>query len=379
MYLKILHAYKSYKPDPTGGIAEAISTLVSANAPHLDHRILIARSCGLSRRFIDNGVPVRAVSSLGTLRSLPIAPGYALAFAREARRADLVIHHAPFPLTDLGLTFPLPKRVTLIIHWHADVVRSRLVLNLIAPLLRHSLRRADRIIVPHQAIIQNSSFLQEFNRKCVVVPYGIDVAYWAELNDQEQRQVHELQKRYHRLIVSTGRLVPYKGYDVLLHALQQIDATLVIIGNGPLRDELLKLAKNLHVIDRFDLVGRQERNNLKLLLHAAQVFAFSSVSAAESFGIAQLEAMAAGLPIVNTALPTAVPHIARDEIEGLTVAPGDANALASALAKLLNDEKRAKQFGRAGRIRVEEKFSHANFRSSITRIYDETVLERRSS
>ena len=379
MHLKILHAYKSYRPDPTGGVAEAISTLVSADAPHLDHRILIARSCGLSRRFVDNGVAVRAVSSLGTFRSLPIAPGYAFAFAREARRADLVVHHAPFPLTDLGLTFPLPKRVALIVHWHADVVRSRLVLNLVAPLLRHSLRRADRIIVPHESIIQNSSFLQEFSRKCVVVPYGIDVAYWAELTNQERRQVRELRKRYRRLIVSTGRLVPYKGYDVLLHALQQIDATLVIIGNGPLRHELLKLAKDLHINDRFNLIGYQERNNMKLILHAAQVFAFSSVSAAESFGIAQLEGMAAGLPIVNTALPTAVPHVARHEIEGLTVPPGDANALASALAKLLNNEELAMQFGHAGRIRVEEKFSHANFRSSTMRIYEETVLQRRST
>ena len=379
MYLKILHAYKSYRPDPTGGVAEAISTLVSADAPHLDNRILIARSCGLSRRFVDNGVTVRAVSSLGTFRSLPIAPGYAFAFTREARRADLVVHHAPFPLTDLGLTFPLPKRVALIVHWHADVVRSRLVVNLAAPLLRHSLDRADRIIVPHESIIQNSSFLREFSRKCVVVPYGIDVAYWAELTNQERRQVRELRKRYRRLIVSTGRLVPYKGYDVLLHALQQIDATLVIIGNGPMRRELLKLAKDLHVNDRFNLIGHQERNNMKLILHAAQVFAFSSVNAAESFGIAQLEGMAAGLPIVNTALPTAVPHVARHEIEGLTVPPGDANALASALAKLLNNEELAMRLGRAGRIRVEEQFSHANFRSRIMRIYEETVLQRRST
>ena len=378
MHLKILHAYKSYKPDPTGGVAEAISTLVSAYAPHLDHRILVARSCGLSRRFADNGVPVRAVSSLGTFWSLPIAPGYPFALAQEARRADLVVHHAPFPLTDLGLTFPLPKHVALIVHWHADVVQSRLVLNLVAPLLRHSLRRADRIIVPHVSIMQNS-LLQEVSRKCVVVPYGIDVSYWAELTGQQQRQVDHLRKRYGRLIVSTGRLVPYKGYDILLHALQQIDATLVIIGIGPLRNELLKLAKNLHVNDRFDLVGHQERDKMKLLLHAAQVFAFSSVSAAESFGIAQLEAMAAGLPIVNTALPTAVPYIARHEIEGLTVPPADANALANALAKLLNDEELAMRLGRAGRIRVQEQFSNANFLSSMMKIFEETVLLRRST
>lgn len=378
MPLRILHAYKSYKPDPTGGVAEAIASLVSAHDVRLDHRILVARSCGFSRRFIDNGVPVHAVSSFGTCFSTPMAPGYPFALALEARRADLVIHHAPFPLTDLGLTVPLPKHISLIVHWHADVVQPRWILNLVAPFMRHSLRRADRIIVAHESIIQNSYFLQEFSRKSIAVPYGIDVAYWAKLTDEQHRQVDEIRKRYRRLIVSTGRLVPYKGYEVLLHALQKIDATLIIIGSGPLRERLLKIAKDLKVSDRFRLVGHQERDNMKLLLHAAQVFAFSSVSVAEAFGIAQLEAMAAGLPIVNTALSTAVPHIARHEIEGLTVPPADANALAGALARLLDDNELAVRLGRAGRLRAEKTFSLANFSSTMKRVYEETVLQHRS-
>jgi rhamnosyl/mannosyltransferase len=379
MQLQILHAYKSYKPDPTGGVAEAISTIVSAHDSRLNHSILVARAYGLSTGFVDNGVPVRAVSSLGTCWSMPIAPGYATALARAARHVDLVVHHAPFPLADLGLTFPLPKRVALIVHWHAEIFQPRAILGLVAPLLRHSLRRADRIIVAHQSIIQNSRFLQEFSRKCVVIPYGIDAAYWTELTDQQHQQVHQLRKRYPRLIVSTGRLVPYKGYGVLLHALQQIDATLTIIGEGPLREQLLATANNLNISDRFNLLGHQERDNMKLLLHAAQVFAFSSVSAAESFGIAQLEAMAAGLPIVNTALPTAVPHVARHEIEALTVPPADANALASALSRLLDDKALAMRLGHAGHIHVEKEFSRAKFLSRIKRIYEETVLQRRSA
>jgi glycosyltransferase involved in cell wall biosynthesis len=140
----------------------------------------------------------------------------------------------------------------------------------------------------------------------------------------------------------------------------------------------LEIAKKLNVSDRFFLVGHQERDNMKLLLHAAQAFAFSSVSTAESFGIAQLEAMAAGLPIVNTALPTAVPHVARHEIEGLTVPPADANALAGALAKLLDDNELAMRLGRAGRARAEELFSRETFLSRMKELYEETILQRRS-
>jgi glycosyltransferase involved in cell wall biosynthesis len=81
---------------------------------------------------------------------------------------------------------------------------------------------------------------------------------------------------------------------------------------------------------------------------------------------------------VNTNLPTAVPHVARHEIEGLTVPPSDANALASALDKLLNDKELAMRLGRAGRIQVEKQFSDTNFRASMKKNYEETVLQHRS-
>ena len=101
---------------------------------------------------------------------------------------------------------------------------------------------------------------------------------------------------------------------------------------------------------RVRLTGLQERQQIKILLHAARAFPFPSLTLSESFGIAQLEAMAAGLPVVNTALATAVPHVARHGVEGLTVPPGDADALASALTRLLNDKELAEKFGRAAGI-----------------------------
>jgi rhamnosyl/mannosyltransferase len=81
-----------------------------------------------------------------------------------------------------------------------------------------------------------------------------------------------------------------------------------------------------------------------------------SISEAEAFGIVQIEAMAAGLPVVNTSLSTAVPHIARNGIEGLTVPPNNSDALADALRHLLDHPALAEQMGAAARSRAKAEY-----------------------
>ena len=122
------------------------------------------------------------------------------------------------------------------------------------------------------------------------------------------------------------------GGGVLIDAVRQVDATVAIIGAGPLRGELEDLARRLGVTCNILLPGSLPRSDLKVMLHAAQAYVMSSVSSAETFSIAQLEAMAVGLPVVNTNLPTGVPHVARHGIEGLTVPPNDPHQLAQAIS-----------------------------------------------
>ena len=119
--------------------------------------------------------------------------------------------------------------------------------------------------------------------------------------------------------MSLGRLVGYKGYDVLIRAMQTVDGHCTIIGEGPLLADLQQLTTDLGVSGRVRFAGRLPRDEIKRLFHTAQVFAFPSVTEAEAFGIAQIEAMAAGLPIVNTHLATTVPLVARHDQEALTV------------------------------------------------------------
>ena len=376
MAIQILHCYKSFMPDVVGGIAESIATVTSGQDTSLNHTILVSRPGGFGRDFLYNGIPVRAVTSLGTIASSPIAPTYPLALAWRARSVDLIVHHSPSPLTDLGVLLGIPRKTALIVHWHADLMLSAIAKLGIKPLLRHSLKRADRIIIPHESVMHSSSYLQGFSEKCVVIPYGVDFRYWANLSAVEEEKVVELRRAHPRLIVTTGRLVPYKGHAVLLSALQQLDATLCIIGTGILAAQLQQRVQELQLGTRVTLAGRQTRQQMKIYLHAARVFAFPSLTSAESFGIAQVEAMAAGLPIVNTALRTAVPHVARHELEGLTVPPGDAVALASALNRLLDNRELAERYGRAAQDRAKHHYDRASVVSRTEQLYEETVKQR---
>ncbi|MGP9813731.1 glycosyltransferase [Rhodopseudomonas sp. NSM] len=375
--MRILHSYKIYRPDVEGGIPEVISQLIGLNGSGDHSAILTARKRGWGRRFDIGGAGVEAVGSFGELLSMPIAPQFPFVLRRKASDFDVLALHAPFPLNDLGIALGVPDDVAVVVHWHAEIIGRRAIVKLLAPIIRHTLARADRIVVSDQSIIDRSEFLAPHVAKCSSIPYGIKPEEWAGLDADQAQRAAALRSRYPRMIVSMGRLVPYKGYPVLLRALQDIDAHLILIGDGSERQALVQLAGELGVADRVTFTGLLPRGDMKVHLHAARVFVLPSVTTAEAFGIVQIEAMAAGLPIVNTTLPTAVPKIARNELEGLSVAPNDSRALAQAVNRLLDDPEHAVRLGRAGAERVDGEYSQSAFLRRVSSIYSSALGERR--
>ena len=355
-----------------------MSSLAQASDIPTTHSILSARRFGTARRYILDGVAVEAVASLGTLFSTPLAPGYIPAFVRRVRSADIVIHHAPLPLNDAAILLGLPDDVALVIYWHAEIAGYPLLKRLVAPLIRAALARADRIVVSGQPMIDHSEFLRPHAKKCAVLPYGMDLEYWRTLDSGERAIVERMRRERPRHIVALGRLVGYKGYDVLIRAMQSVDGHATIIGEGPLFAELQQLATRLGVSDRIRFSGRLPRDQIKQLFHSAQIFAFPSVTEAEAFGIVQIEAMAAGLPIVNTSLATTAPLVARHDHEALTVPLGDPQALSQALNRILDDPALAERLGAAGRERALNEFDLSVFRTRMEIIYQDAVQARRN-
>ena len=372
---KILHAYKVFHPDVDGGIPSAIATLCSSTNPDFNHSVLVARLQGFARNYQSSGIPVEAVASLGTVFSSPIAPTYPAAFLRRANASDIVVHHAPFPLTDM-VAPRLARHVALIVYWHADIISYSLLKRFFRYSIQRTLERADRIIVSDRSMISGSTELNSVEAKCSVVPYGADLDFWSTCSPAEKASAEALRQKHPRMILAIGRLVPYKGFDSLLRALAGTDGEAVIIGEGPLLGELKTLAGQLGLANRVTFTGRLLPGEVKSYLYAAKVLAFPSSTRAEAFGLVQLEAMTAGLPIVNTSLPTAVPKIARHQCEALTVEPNDPVALGKALQILLDDRALASRLGQAGKARALSEYSQAVYLSRIEQIYTELLDAR---
>ncbi|MDB5642996.1 MAG: putative O-antigen export system permease protein [Hyphomicrobiales bacterium] len=358
--LRVLHAYKVYHPESYGGVPYVLQHLLRVAPTSLDHKLIVcSQSCG-------DEPQVMRVRSFGNLFSLPIAPAYPFRLWRALDDADVAVLHAPFPLADLVLGLGLRRRVRLIVYWHSDIVKQRVFRRLLAPLTRRVLQRAERIIVSHPSVVQKGSLLESFANKCAAIPFAVDAAALDAATTPEQ--VGAIRARLPQLIVACGRLVAYKGFDVLVEAARHIPAPVVIIGEGPERERLERLIDRHGLGHRVTLAGALKDPELCAYLKAAAIFVLPSITAAETFGIAQLQAMGCGTPVVNTELPTAVPHIASNGAEGLTTPPGDPEALAQALARLLADPKLRARLGAAGRVKVEKIFSVRAFEAAIENV-----------
>jgi glycosyltransferase involved in cell wall biosynthesis len=159
-------------------------------------------------------------------------------------------------------------------------------------------------------------------------------------------------------IVVVAHLIPEKGVDHLLRAfarLDQPDARLVVVGDGPQASELRALAASLGVGARTDFVGL--RDDVQTFLQQADVFVHPAVWA-EAFGWTIAEAMATGCPVVASRTG-GIPELIEDEETGLLVEPGNPDVIASALRRLLASPELRRRLAVAARERVEERFSLA--------------------
>ena len=339
--MRVVHVGKFYPPEYLGGLE---SVVVGINDELVRRGIgvtaVVASAGGPGGRDTWRGVDVIRAPTLATVLSQPIAPGFGRA-VREAAGDLLHLHH-PNPLGDVAV---LPDRRPLVITQHSEIVRQRVLAPLYLPLLRRALERARFVAIGSEQLLGTSRELRGFEDRTRVVPFGIDASRFASSAAVAGRAA-ELRSRWggRPVVLAVGRLVAYKGFDVLLRATRDLEATVVIVGAGPEEAPLRALAGSNVV-----MAGRLSEADLVAHYHACDVFCLPSVTIAEAFGMVLLEAMACGKPLVTTSLPTGVSAVNREGRTGLVVPPGDAGALREALRALLNDPARARAMGEAGR------------------------------
>lgn len=288
------------------------------------------------------GRPVR-VSYRGTVA--PIAPlSYRnVRSALASFRPDVVHVHEPLtPSASMFATLVANAPVVATVHAYLD--RS-VAMEIAAPILRRIWRRVTVGIAVSDAA---ASFLRRAlpDAALEIVPNGVDVGAFAGAEPCADLPLG-------RRILWVNRLDPQKGFPIALAAFSKVlaevpDAILVVVGEGKDREALGLLTESERA--RVDMRGAVPNEEVPSYLAACELFVSPAVGQ-ESFGIALIEAMAAGLPVVAADIP-GYREVVSDGVEGLLVPPRDPEALAAGLVRVLREPELAARLGEAGRERA---------------------------
>lgn len=324
-----------------------------------------------------NGVSVARLPRLFEKASTPVVRNFGHVLGAEARQSEIMHFHFPYPWGEFEwIRQPESKTVPYVVTYHTDIVRQKVALAAYKPFMQTFLNRARLIMASSSQLIEYSEILSSRKSQCRQVNFGLPVEYIAH-NAAAIAHAAQIKARFgqRKIVLFVGRLVYYKGVDVLVNAMPDVDAEFVVIGKGPLRDDMVKRASELGVENRLTFVDFATDEELIAWYHAADVLALPSVLPSEAFGLVQIEAHAAGTPTVSTLLKSGVPYANLDGITGRSVAVGSAPALAQGLNEiLLNDELRAR-LGATAKHRALTEFTIDAMVRKVEAVYLEAVSE----
>jgi glycosyltransferase involved in cell wall biosynthesis len=376
--MKILHIGKYYHPY-LGGMETVLRNLAEGLLDAgCDFSALTSGEEALDRREVLSGPRTGRRGRLvragrhGVLNSQPLNPSLPGLLRREIEegRPDLVHLHLPNPLAAFAWlalrasgTVKLPP---LAVWYHADITRQRFGRYLVRSMVDSCLRQAVGVCVSSASLAGSSPVLQRSGKAVEVVPFGIDPVPWCEIRPSLDGP-----------FLFVGRLVPYKGLDILLKAIARVPgAAVVLVGDGPLRNRLGDLADGLGLGGRVRFAGPLQQHGIASLLAGARALILASRDVSETFGLVQLEAMASGVPVVASDLPTGIREVGVDGETCLLVPPGDVSALSAALAKLQSEPRLAERLGTAGRERFNLNFTRERMVERLLRWYHVLLAER---
>lgn len=348
------------------------------------------------RAYTSDDVRVTLAACYGQLLYAPISPAFPLLLNRliAAQRPELLHLHMPNVSAFWALLSPAARRLPWVVHWHADVpldVRRagvRAMYRLYRPFEQALLRRARAVIATSAAYRDSSTALAPWLEKTTVIPLGLGegdaaaedtfanvdkVAPPALPNDGLWPAAAGTSLR----VLAVGRLSYYKGFDVLLRAVAQVpEANLLLIGSGERETQLKALARELDIAARVRFAGHVDDATLEQAYREAQVFCLPSVERTEAFGMVLLEAMRARLPVIASAIEgSGVGYVVADGVSGVLVPPGDAAALARALARMTGDRDLRARLGAGGAARWREEFTLDRCAERVLALYRSLVAQ----
>ncbi|HEX7936742.1 MAG TPA: glycosyltransferase [Paraburkholderia sp.] len=378
--MKVLHVYRTYFPDPPGGLQEAIRQIcLATRARGVEPRIFTLSPTPSPRSIEYPEARVERSRSWAAPASCDLGGVDAMRQFRELSAwADLLHFHFPWPFGDV-LRMLGGHNKPAVMTYHSDVVRQRLLGALYGPLMRRMLDSMSAVVATSPACAKTSPVLTQLVSpdRVRVIPLGIadyatpggaagksDVLARLALGDEP-------------FFLALGVLRYYKGLHTLIEAASSIPARIVIAGSGPEMDRLQHLAKERGVTN-VQFAGQVSDAEKTSLLQCCRGLVLSSQLRSEAFGMVLVEAAMFGKPQVCCEIGTGTSYVNEHGVTGFVVRPEAPDELAAAVNALLADESRARAMGAAARERYERLFSDIALGNKYTALYDEVVGARRA-
>jgi glycosyltransferase involved in cell wall biosynthesis len=370
--LNVTQVNKFYYPH-IGGVEKVAFDLATGLSGRVGMNVLVCNHGHALSRSMENGVNIIRTPSLGTFFSMPVSLSFPYWLGKT--KQDILHFHEPFPLGDFSYFIRKPKG-KVIVTWHSDIIRQKHFLRIVEPSIMNLLNHAERIVATSPNMIENSRILRAFKDKCVVIPLGVDEKRFIS-DDPVKKAVEKIRSKFgNKIVLFIGRLVYYKGLSFLIDAMRNIEAKLLIIGDGYLKSELVKQCAGFGMEDKVVFLDPVPDEELSSFYHACDVFVLPSVESSEAFGLVQVEAMMCGKPVVSTSLPTGVPYVNKNNETGLVVEPRNSKQLCAAINALLEDDKMRAKMGETAQKRARTEFTVGRMVQSYYDLYQSVTNDQ---
>jgi len=356
--MKTLNVYRTYFPDPPGGLQEAIRqiclstrsydvqneifTLSKKPLPHVIHSeeaTIYRQKSWLSPASCDIG----GISSFLDFRSI-------------AKQADLIHLFHPWPFAEL-LNLTINQETPRVLTYISDVVRQKHLSKLYQPLMKNTLEKIDLIIANCPNYVKSSPILnnKRLEHKTHIIPLGIDESSYPLIHNPRTTIARFRFDQTKPFFLFIGVLRYYKGLHTLLEAAKKTTQQIVIAGSGPEEVRLKKMAAELNLKNVFFLgsISNEEKVGLLKLCTA---LVLPSHLRSEAYGMVLVEASMYQKPMISCEIGTGTSFVNLHHETGFVVTPEDASAMASAINDL-TDAKTAETFGTNARKRYLSMFS----------------------
>lgn len=375
--MKLTQLFKIYWPDNGGGIASVMESIADG-FQDWEQEIIVCQDSRKKKRSDDkyHGIAVHRCRQLFEVVSTPVSLQFLRDVKKRTRDSDVVIYHFPYPMADLAVLLGMYSG-RLVVWWHCGFEKYKKLAFLYLPLVRHTLKKADRILVSSRGNLEHSDLLRKYQKKCRIIPFCISDEYIRK-GQAHAKQFYGSRQRAapgksRVTILFIGRLVWYKGCDVLLKAFARMrckHCRLVLVGGGPLEQELKSLSASLK-LKNVEFAGIVTEDEKLRRIEECDFLVLPSISRAEAFAVVQLEAMAFGKPVINTRLKSGVPYVSKNGITGKTVRPGSVRELAAAMDSMASDEKMRREYGMNALRLVQEEYTQEQMVDRHRRIFQE--------